>query len=145
MTDHLHCVFLYLLKNNKITREFYKKQSFSTYKLFMLNSDSNTRWIKNMRREKLQTTLHNWLSSRNFFRGGGGGGRTKSITMQISFVMLIFLLFSNKISGGEAFDGGQTASGGRLLVEERKHKVRPFWTTLELLALVPTWHMPYTN
>ena len=33
-----------------------------------------------------------WLSSRNFFQGG-----TKSIVMQISFVMLIFLLFSDQI------------------------------------------------
>ena len=36
-----------------------------------------------------------WLSSRNFFHGGA-----KSIVMQISFVMLIFLLFSDQISGG---------------------------------------------
>ena len=37
----------------------------------------------------------NWLSSRNFFMGA------KSIVMQISFVLLIFLLFSDQISGGQ--------------------------------------------
>ena len=52
------------------------------------------------------TTLY-WLSSRNFFQGA------KSIVMQISFVMLIFLLFWTK------FQGGQTASGeGAPPVEE---------------------------
>ena len=35
------------------------------------------------------------LSSRNFFRG-----RAKSIVMQISFVMLIFLLLWDQVSGG---------------------------------------------
>ena len=34
-----------------------------------------------------------WLSSREFFRGA------KSIVMQIYFVMLTFLLFSDQISG----------------------------------------------
>ena len=33
-------------------------------------------------------------------------GGTKSIVMQISFVMLIFLLFWNQISGGEVSEGG---------------------------------------
>ena len=51
------------------------------------------------------TTTTSWLSSRNFFRGA------KSIVMpimQISFVMLIFLLFSDQILGG-----GKLAQGGR--------------------------------
>ena len=48
-----------------------------------------------------------WLSSRNFFQGA------KSIVMQISFVMLLFL---DQISGrGKSFQGGQTASGGHPL------------------------------
>ena len=40
--------------------------------------------------------------------------------MQISFVMLIFPLFSDQISGGQSVRGGQTESGGRPLppVEE---------------------------
>ena len=50
-----------------------------------------------------------WLSSRNLFRGA------KSIVMQISFVMLIFLLFSDQISGGAKVSEGGTASGGRPL------------------------------
>ena len=50
-----------------------------------------------------------WLSSMNVFQGGGA----KSIVMQISFVMLIFPLFSDQISGGaKVSEGGQTASGG---------------------------------
>ena len=36
-----------------------------------------------------------WLSSRKFFGGA------KSIVMQISFVRLMFLLFSDQISGGQ--------------------------------------------
>ena len=44
-----------------------------------------------------------------FFQGA------KSIVMQISFVMLIFLLFSDQISGGQKSLRGQTASGGHPL------------------------------
>ena len=47
-----------------------------------------------------------WLSSRNFFRG------QKSIAMQISVVMLIYLLFSYQISGGEVSEGGKLSQGG---------------------------------
>ena len=50
-----------------------------------------------------------WLCSRIF------SGWTKSIVMQISFVMLIFLLFSDQISRGRSLRGGQTASVGRPL------------------------------
>ena len=32
--------------------------------------------------------------------------------MQISFVMLIFLLFSDQISGGEVSEGGKLSQGG---------------------------------
>ena len=49
--------------------------------------------------------IYHWLPSRNFFRGG------KSIIMQISFVMLIFLLFSDQIF----FLGGKVSEGGKLL------------------------------
>ena len=47
-----------------------------------------------------------WLSSRNFFRGA------KSIVMQISFVMQIFLLFSDKISGGQKSPRGANCLRG---------------------------------
>ena len=47
-----------------------------------------------------------WLSSRNFFWGA------KSIVMQISFVMLIFLLFSDQISGGKVSEGGKLPQEG---------------------------------
>ena len=50
-----------------------------------------------------------WLSSRIFFRG------TKSIDMQISIVMLIFLTFLDQISGGQksrAVGGGKLLKGG---------------------------------
>ena len=40
-----------------------------------------------------------------FFQGA------KSIVMQISFVMLIFLLFSDKISGGQTASGGDAPCG----------------------------------
>ena len=46
-----------------------------------------------------------WLSSRKFFLG------VKSIVMQISFVMLILLLFSDQISRGQKSPRGQTAAG----------------------------------
>ena len=50
--------------------------------------------------------LQYWLSSRNFFRG-------ESTVIQISFVMLIFPLFSDQtLGGGQSLRGGQTASGG---------------------------------
>ena len=49
-----------------------------------------------------------WLSPRNFFGGG-----TKSIVRQISFVMLIFLLFSDQISGGRSLRGGANWFRGR--------------------------------
>ena len=45
-----------------------------------------------------------------FFQEFFSGGGAKFIVMQISFVMLIFLLFPDQISGR-----GQTASGGRPL------------------------------
>ena len=48
-----------------------------------------------------------WLSSRNFFQGG----RAKSIVMQISSVMLIFLLFLNLILRG----GGKSLRGANCL------------------------------
>ena len=43
-----------------------------------------------------------------------------TIAMQISTVMLIFLMFSNQISGGEAkvLGGGRTTIGGLPLVEK---------------------------
>ena len=45
-----------------------------------------------MRRKKLDLlSMCDWLSFRNFF-----SGKAKSIVMQISTVMLIFLLFSDK-------------------------------------------------
>ena len=47
-----------------------------------------------------EANLSFWLSSRNFFRG-------KSVVMQISFVIIIFVLFSDQISAG---GGGQTAA-----------------------------------
>ena len=40
--------------------------------------------------------------------------------MQISFVMLIFLLFSDQISGGAKVSVGATASGGVPPVEENQ-------------------------
>ena len=56
--------------------------------------------------ENLRINITNWLSSRNFFRGGG----LKSIVMQISFVML---LFSEQISGrGKSFQGGANCLRG---------------------------------
>ena len=59
-----------------------------------------------------------WLSSRNLFLGA------KSIVMQISFVMLIFLLFLDQISGGaKVSKGGKLPQGGTPLppVEESQH------------------------
>ena len=50
-----------------------------------------------------------WLSSRNLFSGGGGGA--KSIVMQISFVKLIFLLFSDQISGRDKSRGANCLRG----------------------------------
>ena len=50
-----------------------------------------------------------------FFLPGIFSGGAKSIVMQISFVMLIFLLFSDQISGGGKVSEGQTASGGHPL------------------------------
>ena len=54
--------------------------------------------------------LHDWLSSRNFFREGA-----KSIVMQIYFVMLIFLLFSDQISGAAKCPRGENYLRGRPL------------------------------
>ena len=48
-----------------------------------------------------------------FLRGG------ESIAMQISFVMLSFLLFSDQISGGEVSEGGKLPQGPP--VEESQH------------------------
>ena len=49
-----------------------------------------------------------WLFSRNFLGA-------KFIVMQISIIMLMFLLFSDQISsGGKSLWGGQTAWGGHL-------------------------------
>ena len=45
--------------------------------------------------QTLLVLLFNWLSSKNFFSGAA-----ISIVMKISFVMLIFLLFLDQISGG---------------------------------------------
>ena len=55
-----------------------------------------------------------------FFQDFFGG---ESIVMQISFVMLIFLLFSDQISGRKSLRG-KTASGGPLppLVDERQYR-----------------------
>ena len=47
-----------------------------------------------------------------FLPGIFSGGGAKSIVMQVSFVVLIFLLFSNQISGGAKSPRGVTASGG---------------------------------
>ena len=44
--------------------------------------------------------------SRNFFRGA------KSIVMQISFVMLIFPLFPDQISGAKVSEGDKLPQGG---------------------------------
>ena len=55
----------------------------------------------------------NWLSSRNFFQG-----KAKSTVMQISFVMLIFLLFSDQISGGDKSLWGGNCLGSAPPVEE---------------------------
>ena len=57
---------------------------------------------------------YHWLTERtNFTRDTGflpgifGGGGAKSIVMKISFVMLIFLLFSDQISGGQKSPKGE--------------------------------------
>ena len=62
-------------------------------------------------------TLGYWLSSRNLFSGGA-----KPIVMQISFVMLIFLLFLDQIWGGAKVSEGGAVSGGAPLppVEESR-------------------------
>ena len=55
---------------------------------------------------KTSTNMPLWLSSRKFFQGG------KSIVMQISFVMLIFLLFWDQISGRtKVSEGGKLPQG----------------------------------
>ena len=48
-----------------------------------------------------------------FLPGIFSGARAKSIVMKIPFVVLIFLLFSDQISGG----GGQTASNSKFITE----------------------------
>ena len=56
-----------------------------------------------------QDSIHGLLLAffQEFFQGA------KSVVMQISFVMIIFLLFLDQISGeGKSLRGGQTASGG---------------------------------
>ena len=55
--------------------------------------------------------------------------------MQISFVMLIFPLFLDQISGGKSLGGGQTALGGRLLPpvkESQNHSVKRRIASLKL-------------
>ena len=46
-------------------------------------------------------------------------GGPKSIVMQIYFIMLIFLLLSDQISGGKSLWGGQTTSGGAPVEESQ--------------------------
>ena len=46
------------------------------------------------------------------------GGGAKSTVMQISFVMLIFLLFLDQISGGGVSEGGKLPQGAPHPVEE---------------------------
>ena len=58
-----------------------------------------------------------------FFRG-----RAKPIVMQIYFVMLIFLLFSDQISRRQSLRGGRTASGGVPPVEESQYAARALHT-----------------
>ena len=70
------------------------------------------------------------------FSGGG-----KSIVVQISFVMLIFLLFSDQIlEGAKVSEEGQTVSGGGAspscpLVEENQHLVIGYY--LNISAVYP--------
>ena len=54
------------------------------------------------------------MKAPGFLPGFFSGVGAKSTVMQISFVMLIFLLLSDQILGGESpKERGQTASGGR--------------------------------
>ena len=48
-------------------------------------------------KERYKVNYKCWLSSRNFFQGGEG----KFTVMQTSFVIQIFLLFSDQILGGK--------------------------------------------
>ena len=59
----------------------------------------------------LVTLLVDYVSYRNAGFLPGIFSRGKSIVMQISFVMLIFLLFWDQISGEKVSEGGQSASG----------------------------------
>ena len=55
--------------------------------------------------------MYRLASFQEFFQGGA-----KSVVMQISFLLLIFLLFSDQILGeAKSPKGGQTVSGGRPL------------------------------
>ena len=71
--------------------------NFSNLSLNDKNNPNFTILIQNVPSvQKLtQNDFEYMLSSRNFFQGGG-----TSTVMQISFVMLIFLLFTDQILGG---------------------------------------------
>ena len=84
-------------------KRYLSKKSF-TYEIYALTSKAAHKVFQ-------QRGASSWLSSR-IFSGG------ESIAMQISFVMLIFLLFSDQILG---FTGG-----GRKCVEESQSSIRSF-------------------
>ena len=57
-------------------------------------------YMKNLHLKFMAEFPEIWLSSRNFYQG-----EAKPIVMQISFIMLMFLLFSDQISGGKSLRG----------------------------------------
>ena len=74
----------------------------------------------------LQNVLKN-AKEENMVKAGFLPGifiRGKSIVMQISFVMLIFLLFSDQISGWEVSKGRELPHGGASCPPPRWKKVR---------------------
>ena len=56
-----------------------------------------------------QSYAHFLAFFQEFFRGGGEG---ESIVMQIYIVLLIFVLFSDQISGGKVSEGEKLLQGG---------------------------------
>ena len=103
----------YIPKMNSIlhkTKELQSKMYFVSHYLDNLTQaqDSKT---------QLRLILLSFLQGT--FRGGA-----KSIAMQISFVMLIFLLFSDQISGEQRGEG-QTASMGVRLWEKASLLIKP--------------------
>ena len=71
----------------------------------------------------LSFMLDIYTQLRSGFLPGIFSGEAKSIVMQISFVMLIFLLFSDQISGGGAkvSEGWANCLRGCPPVEETQH------------------------